>query len=119
MRGDPGAANERQPDELDHPFFARRGGGETLGQQLAGVSAYHIHAAQLDGRRVAPAQVELRTERLAREGLELGVERSGHPPAPIYDPAGTPRPPRLTHTDDDRRAAATPARRSTKAARPE
>jgi hypothetical protein len=33
-----------------------------------------LHAPQLDGRRVAAAQVEARAERLAREAGECGVD---------------------------------------------
>src|SRR5438105_4370063 len=35
-----------------------RGGCKASGQQLTGVPANDVHAAQLDGRRVPPAQVE-------------------------------------------------------------
>ena len=49
--------------------------GEPLGDQLLGVSAYGLHAAQLDRRGVAAAEVELRAERLPGQPLESRVDR--------------------------------------------
>src|SRR5690242_17848105 len=52
-----------------------RRGSEPRGQELLGVSAHGLHAAELDRRGLTVAEVELRAERLPGQPLECRVDR--------------------------------------------
>ena len=58
--------------------ITRLGRGEPPGDQVPGVQPHRGRAAQFGGDPVAAAQMELRAERMPRDGVQLVVDRISH-----------------------------------------